>query len=419
MHVDFNPQSHDWKPDPYPKYRELRDHAPVHYSEEADMWVVSRHADVQHVLTSPEIFGSKSQMRRRQQRANELSTFQKVSMLVRFMTSMRATPMTAMNSRMLIMENGEVHRMMRNLVNRGFTPRRVQAWEGRIAQLVEQCMKNVHGRERFDLVEEIAVPIPVTVISEWLGVEAEKQHTFKRWSDAIIQGGTGSADGFDLGPDSLVWRAMTELNDYLRPIVKQRRAHPQDDLISILVEADGEARLSNYEIFLFVLLLLIAGNETTTNLLGNAVDALLAHPDQLERVVANPALIPGLVEETLRYDAPVQFITRLAHEDTEVAGTRIPKDAIVAVLLGSANRDERFWDEPDRFDVTRSTSGHMGFGFGTHFCLGASLARLEAKAALEGIVPMLPYLERATQEPEFLDSYLIRGRSRLELRTAA
>ena len=174
MKVDFNPQSHEWKPNPYVKYRELRDHAPVHYSPDADMWVVSRHADVQHILTSPDVFGSKTQMRRQAKQALELTAFQKVAMLVRFMTSMRATPMTAMKARMLIMENGEVHRLMRNLVNRGFTPRRVQAWDARIAELVEGCMKKVHGRERFDLVEEIAVPIPVTVIAEWLGVEPER-----------------------------------------------------------------------------------------------------------------------------------------------------------------------------------------------------------------------------------------------------
>jgi cytochrome P450 len=198
-----------------------------------------------------------------------------------------------------------------------------------------------------------------------------------------------------------------------------RRANPTDDLISILVQAEGKARLSDYEIFMFVLLLLIAGNETTTNLLGNAVDALLQHPDQLDRVVQDPSLIPGLVEETLRWDSPVQFITRIAREDVELAGTTIPKDAIMAVLLGSANRDESFWDDPDRFDITRETSGHVAFGFGAHFCLGASLARLEAKAALEGLVPELPRLVRTTPELEFLDSYLIRGRARLELELAA
>ncbi len=418
MDVQFNPQSHEWKPDPYPKYRELRDHAPVHYSPEAAMWVVSRHADVQHVLTTPKLFSSKT-FRGRPRGTDELSAFQKVRAMLGMLMGMRVTPWKAASSRMLIGEDGEVHALMRKIVNEGFTPRRVHAWDERIAELVDGCMQKIRGRQRFDLVEELAVPLPVAVIAEWLGVEPEQQRTFKRWSDAIIQGGTGSAQQFQGGADNPVRKAISELRTYLRPIVAARRAQPTDDLISILVQAEGKAKLSNYEIFMFVLLLLVAGNETTTNLLGNGVDALLAHPEQLDLVVDDPALIPGLVEEILRFDSPVQFITRVTKEDVEVAGTTIPKDAFVAVLLASANRDERFWEDPDRFDVTRQTSGHVAFGFGAHFCLGASLARLEAKAALEGLVPELPHLMRSKPEPEFLDSYLIRGRARLELELAA
>jgi len=213
---------------------------------------------------------------------------------------------------------------------------------------------------------------------------------------------------------------MGELRAYLRPIVRERRRRPDDNLISILVAAqvDGEG-LSDYEIFLFVLLLLVAGNETTTNLLGNAVDALLAHPDQLARVSADPRLIPGLVEETLRYDGPVQFLTRRTTREVELYGQRIPAQASVVALLGSANRDERRFADPDRFDVARDARGHVAFGFVAHFCLGASLARLEAKAALEALVPELPRLARVRPEREFLDSYLIRGRARLDLRVAA
>jgi cytochrome P450 len=231
----------------------------------------------------------------------------------------------------------------------------------------------------------------------------------------IIAGATGSGLGNPLA--SGVMDAMAELRAYLRPIVRERRRQPADDLISILVEAEVEgAGLSDYEIFLFVLLLLVAGNETTTNLLGNAVDALLAHPEQLARVVAEPRLIAGLVEEALRYDAPVQFITRRTTRDFTMHGQTLPADSMVVVLLGSANRDERRFPEPDRFDVTRDTRGHVAFGFGAHFCLGASLARLEARGALEALVPELPRLARARPEREFLDSYLIRGRARLDLR---
>jgi cytochrome P450 len=190
-------------------------------------------------------------------------------------------------------------------------------------------------------------------------------------------------------------------------------------LISTLVMTDGEGALSDFEVFFFVLLLLVAGNETTTNLLGNAVDALLDHPDVLASARADPGLIPAVVEETLRWDSPVQSITRRSERAVELAGTQIPANAKVIVLLGSANRDERFFADPDRFDPSRDTRGHLAFGVGKHFCLGASLARLEARLTLEALIPELGSLTRLRPEREFLDSFIIRGRSRLELRRVA
>jgi cytochrome P450 len=168
----------------------------------------------------------------------------------------------------------------------------------------------------------------------------------------------------------------------------------------------------------FVMLLLVAGNETTTNLIGNAVTALLDHPEQLARVAADPALVPAVVEETLRWDAPVQVLFRNATRDVEIAGGRVPRGAYVALLLGSANRDERRFPDPDRFDVARNPQGHLGFGFGEHFCLGASLARMEARVALEALVPELRRLERERPRP-LVDSFIVRGPRRLELRPAA
>jgi cytochrome P450 len=319
---------------------------------------------------------------------------------------------------MLIQEDGAVHLRMRDLVNRGFTPRQIQRLAPRIRELVAECVAELRRKPQFDLVTELNIPLPVTVIAEMLGVEREKRHVFKHWSDAIISGATGSGLGTPL--DSGVLDAMGGLRAYLGPIVRERRRKPGDDLISVIVgaELDG-AGLSDYEIFLFVLLLLIAGNETTTNLLGNCVDALLANPDQLRRVVAEPARIGALVEETLRYDGPVQLLTRVTTCETSLHGQTLPKGANVVVLLGSANRDERRFPDPDRFDVTRDTRGHVAFGFGAHFCLGASLARLETRAALDALVPELPRLARVRPEREFLDSYLIRGRARLDLRVAA
>jgi cytochrome P450 len=416
--MDWSPYSDRWRDDPYPMYRALRDHAPLHYSPESNTFTVSRYDDVAAVLKNTEVFSSKVRGGQMESAMNQLSLAARLQLFVRFVARMRAAPWTMRRSRMLIQEDGAVHLRMRDLVNRGFTPRQIKRLEPRIRALVAECLAGLARKPQFDLVSELNIPLPVTVIAEMLGVEPEKRHVFKHWSDAIIAGATGSGIGNPL--QSGVLDAMGALRAYLRPIVRERRRRPADDLISILVAADVDGEgLSDYEIFLFVLLLLVAGNETTTNLLGNAVDALLAHPEQLARVRAEPRLVPALVEETLRYDGPVQFITRRATREVELHGQTIPANAQVVVLLGSANRDERRFADPDRFDVTRDTRGHVAFGFGAHFCLGASLARLEARAALEALVPELPRFARVRPEREFLDSYLIRGRARLDLRVAA
>ena len=178
--------------------------------------------------------------------------------------------------------------------------------------------------------------------------------------------------------------------------------------------AIGEV-LEEFEIINFVMLILAAGNETTTNLIGNATNALLSHPEELAKVVADPSLIPGMLEEVLRFDPPVQLLYRRATQDTELSGTKIPAGSIVVPIMASANRDEEQFEDPDRFDIMRNTKGHLSFGFGVHFCLGASLARLEAKAALEALVPLLPRLRRASSHDDWVDSSLVRGRVSMEL----
>ncbi len=417
MPLDFEPYSHAHKQDPYRVYRELRDVAPVHFAPDSHSWVISRFDDVEWLLRHPEIFSSKTSRRRLvfgdRPRAAEL-----IALAWRFFSHVRALPSAFARSRMLIQEDGGVHAAMRALVNRGFTPRRIASWEPRIREIVDASLRGMPGRREFDLIEDLAIPLPVTVIAEMLGVDPARRADFKRWSDAIVAGGTGS--GIGTAGRSGMFAALGELRRYLRPLVRERRRAPGDDLLSVLVVAErGEVGLTDFEVFMFVLLLLIAGNETTTNLLGNAVDALLAHPDQLALVAGDPSLVPALVEEVLRWDNPVQFLTRQTTRDVERHGVTIPRGAHVVGLLGSANRDERRFPHPDRFDVTRDARGHLGFGFGNHFCLGASLARLEARVALEELVPSLPSRVRARPEVDFLDSYQIRGRAHLALRAAA
>ena len=408
--------------DPYPTYRHLRDEAPVHFSERRRMWSVTRFDDVMHVLKSPELFSSRAMftmiMAGGYEKLPPLSPG-----LLWFIWNIfwraRLNPFEFWTARNLIAEDGERHSSMRAIVNRGFTPRRIAAWEPRIRELVMRCMAPLRRGETFDVMADLAIPVPVATIAEMLGVPAELHADFKRWSDHVIHMTTGPErnrarfDRRNMGP-------VLEFILAMRGLARDRRTSPRDDLIStILAEQEGETALTDREVIQFVLLLLVAGNETTTNLIGNLANALFEHRDVMRAVAADPGLVPALVEEGLRYDSPVQVVFRRTTADTEIRGVRIPRNGYVAVFLGSANRDERRFSEPDRLDLDRDLSGFPGFGFGKHFCLGASLARLEARVAFEALVPELPRLERADGAIAHVDSFLVRGPKRLALRCAA
>jgi cytochrome P450 len=418
MSVEYEPLSPEWRPDPYPTFRLLRDRDPVHWAPESRCYCVSRYADALFVLKSPELFSSHAMFTMLMNGGEEEMPrlgWQAIRFIVRYALRVRLNPFAFPTARNLIATDPPVHGPMRNVVNRGFTPRQIAGWEPRIRELVSEQTAKLRAGELFDVVEDLAVPLPVTIIAEMLGVEPERKADFKRWSDGIIAGATGAERADRFHPRTI--RTVLELNAYLRKIIRKRRRAPADDLVSAIVATQpGGAALTDLEVVLFVQLLLVAGNETTTNLIGNAVTALLDHPEQLERVCAHPALIPALVEETLRWDPPVQMVFRTARRDAEVAGTRIPEGAVVAVLLGSANRDERRFEDPDRFDVSRQARDHIAFGFGQHFCLGAALARLEARVALEALAPELSRLAPRAPERELIDSFLVRGPRRLELR---
>ncbi len=415
MTVEFEPYSQLLQDDPYPTYRALRDRDPVHFAPESNVWCISRYEDVEYVLTHPELFSSRTPTRGSGSDLRKMGPIDRTIAVMRSLWSLRVTPWAANSARMLIMEDGEVHHGLRTIVNRGFTPRRIRAWEARIDELVDGCLERVRRGEPFDLVHDLAVPLPVTVIAEMLGVDAGGMRKFKDWSDLLIKMSTGS--GMTESRQSGGLNVLGEMREYLMPIVKARRSEPRDDLISTIVHAEpGEKPLTDHELLMFFVLLMVAGNETTTNLLGNCVNALLEHPEVLKDVAADPSAIPGLVEETLRYDNPVQFLDREVSQDVEIRGVKIPRGEIALVMLGSANRDERKFPDPDRFDPRRVIRNHLAFGFGHHFCLGASLARLEATGALKKLVPELLGLERVTSKREFIDSYVIRGPKRLDLR---
>jgi cytochrome P450 len=406
--------------DPYPTYRRLRDEAPVHYSEERRVWSVTRFDDVMHVLKSPELFSSRAMFTMLMAGGSEKLriTWQTIPFLWKLIWKLRMNPLEFASARNLIAEDGERHSSMRAILNRGFTPRQISAWEPRLRELFEQCVAPLRRGEPFDLVADLAVPVPVTIIAEMLGVPSARLADFKRWSDSLIATVTGPEREHRFASRNST--PLFEMMAAMQAIARERRAQPRDDLISTIVaEQDGDVALSDREVVQFVALLLVAGNETTTNLIGNVTHALFEHPDVLRAVAADPSRIPALVEEGLRYDSPVQVVFRTTTTDTEIRGVRIPKGEFVGAFLGSANRDERRFPDPDRLDLDRDLSGFPGFGFGKHFCLGASLARLEARVAFETLVPELLRLERAERTVARIDSFLIRGPKRLALQRAA
>jgi cytochrome P450 len=422
MEIGYTPFSEEVRTNPYPFYADLRRHAPVYLVEGVGAWAVARYEDVRFVLSHPELFSSDAMQtmfistKIGPDAAADPETAER---LLAIASALPFTPEEMIRARNLISTDPPQHEVMRKIVSRGFTPRRIAAYEERVGAVVGACMTALQRSGAFDLVADLAIPVPTVIIAEMLGVEPERHTDFKRWSDLVISQATGSGRGVSFAQTGYV-EMIREFSLYLLSIIEARRRHPGDDLVTALIVAQEEGgTLTPMEVVTFALLLLVAGNETTTNLIGNAVNVLLDHPDQLARVRNDRALLPNLVEETMRYEGPIQFVFRRTREPVTLAGTRLPANAIVMPLLGSANRDEAQFSAPDVFDVTRDTSGHLGFGLGAHYCLGAALARLEGRIALEALLDELPHLHRRRATIDYADSFLIRGPHRLELARAA
>ncbi len=418
MAIDYNPFSEKVHADPYPYYRALRDEAPVYWSEGAGGWVVSRYEDVRHVLTEHGLFSSDAMRTALLGIPPGFNPVEHPEIAERLMALVSSGPFRLEDlteSGAIITADPPEHTVQRDIVNRGFSPRRISVWEKRVREIVDGLMHDIRAVRVFDLVSGLSIPLPMIVIAELLGVEPERRHDFKRWSDGLVSGisGSGRKQGF---VESGFAETMREFSGYLQEIAAKRKAEPRDDLITALVRAEeGEGTLSAFQVVMFATVLMVAGNETTTNLIGNTVNALFDHPEQLDLVVRDSSLIPALVDESLRYQSPIQFLFRRATEDLEIAGVQIPKDSLVVPLLASANRDERQFENGDVFDITRNAQGHVAFGLGVHYCLGSHLARLEGRIALEAIVPELPRLRRRDPKVEYVDSFLVRGPQRIEL----
>ena len=315
----------------------------------------------------------------------------------------------------MLFSDPPVHTRLRKLVSRDFTPRRIRELEPRIRELTDMLLDQVKEQGNFEVMRDLANPLPVMVIAEMLGVERELYATFKRWSDTIISG-DNTLPGNPLPTEYT--SAVDDLRAYLSAQIEKRRKTPGADLVSALVAAHTESdALGADELMAFVILLLLAGNETTTNLIGNGTLALGRNPDQMQMLQRDASLLPGAIEEMLRYDGPVQSTARFAKSDVEIGGMFLPAGFGVFVVLAAANRDPAKFPEPDRFDITRDPNDHLAFGEGIHFCIGSPLARLEAQIAFSSMLERFPKLR--LRDPgaklQYKGSYFLRGLAALPM----
>lgn len=360
--------SAEMRRNPFPYYEHLRTHQPVFYLDPPGVWSVFCYDDVKQVLSDHARFSS---VYGPSQAAAAAST--------------QSAGEQARSGSVLITTDPPRHTDLRALVNRAFTPRAVAALEPRIEAIAHELLDTVCASGQIDVVGDFAYPLPVIVIAELLGIPPQDRDQFKYWSDEVVVSADRMVGGG--GGESGSKDVHEEMNTYFAGIIEERKMNPQDDLISALLQAqEGGQKLSEADILSLCWLLLVAGNETTTNLIGNAVRTLLETPDELARLRENPALLPGAIEETLRYRSPVQAMFRRAVEDVTIRGQLIPANSHVVAFIGSANRDGQKFADPDRFDVTRTPNPHIAFGHGIHFCLGAPLARLEARVALTALL---------------------------------
>ncbi len=382
--MEYNPFLPAVKENPYPYYAYLREHAPVYRVEGLGCFAISRYDDVLSLLKNPKRFSSEI-------------------LFTALLGDMNPVP----EAPSLIASDPPVHTRLRKLANRGFLPRLIQGLEPRIREITRDLLDDVAGQAEFDLVSDLSSPLPVIVIAEMLGVDPNRRADFKRWSDDIVSAANRQ---YSLEQEKGIRRSIREFREYFGAVIAARRKEPRGDLLTALVKAEEEDQvLTAGEVLGLAVLLLIAGNETTTNLLGNIMLALLNYPDQMAKVQAERALIPNVVEETLRYDGPVQGIFRQAIEDVDLAQTTISAGSMVLPLFASANHDARVFPDPERFDITRKTEDHIAFGFGIHFCLGAPLARLESIVALEELLARFPSMTRKNDAVSRIDSFFLRG----------
>ena len=383
----FEPTTPAFQADPYSFYHRLRREDPVHRTR-GNFWVVTRYPDVITVL--------------RDQRFGREDFGPMVSAVYGEDSEHVPRPM--------VFRDPPAHTRLRSLVSKVFTSRVVQAMRPHIQEIVDRLIDRVHDSRAMDVIADLAYPLPVTVICEMLGVPPEDHATMRQWTADI----TRSLDALGLPSDREIVKrgraARLALGEYFRGLLPERRRSPRADLLSLLIAAEEEGdKLSEDELLATCVLIFIAGHETTVNLIGNGLFALLRHPDQLQRLQADPMRIAVAVEELLRYDSPVQRTARVTKTEVELGGKKIPRHALVVAAIGAANRDPEHFPDPDRLDIGRRANDHVAFGFGIHFCLGAPLARIEGQVALGTLLRRLPRIALAGETPQWRESSTLRG----------
>ena len=390
--LEFNPLQQNFRQNPYPTYRRFREADPVHWSAVFGFWVCTRYDDIISIL------------RHSKASANPRDWEQ----FDDYVEALGGTgPAYDMQSRWMLLKNPPDHTRLRKLVTKAFTPRVVENMQVHIQDIVYDLLDAVHAKRRFDIIQDLAFPLPVIVIAELIGVPTQDREYFRDWTAALAR----SLDPI-ITPEitQAADKATEDLIAYFTALVAERRNSPQDDLLSGLIAAEEEGdKLDEDELLAMTILLFAAGHETTMNLIGNGMLALFRNPDQMAKLKADPSLIKTAVEEFLRYDGSVQITARVALEDIEVGGKTIRKNQQALLLLGAANRDPAHFSNPDRLDITRQENPHLTFGHGIHHCLGAPLARVEAQIAINSMLRRMPNIQLATDQLEWRDMLTLRG----------
>jgi cytochrome P450 PksS len=393
-----NIASREFKANPYPFYAQLRAEAPVYRTvlpDKQPAWLVTRYADVMAILKDDLHFAKNPVNAKSPEQIKKMPW---------------VPPMFRAFSHNMLDSDSDQHTRLRGLVHKAFTPQLVEHMRNRVETLANELLDNATHLGRMDVIKDYALPIPLTIISEIMGIERADRENFHRWMSTIME---LSSTAFPLVGIPNLWA----IQRFLRRTTRARRVEPRDDLITALVQAEETGdKLSEDELLAMLLILLIAGHETTVNLIGNGTLALLENPDQMALLRQKPELIKSAIEELLRYVSPVEQATeRYAREDITLHGVTIPRGDMVLVVLASANRDETQFSTPDKLDITRENIKHVGFGQGVHYCVGAPLARLEGQIAINMLVQRLPNM-RLNAAPETLrwrPTLTVRGLERL------